>query len=133
MRRNRNFSFLYIHIYFYYLCAYSIIKVLSDKATRLIAGSHFTLAITPSLYGLVSQVIPQACPFYLSISQPGGDDGTRTRDFRLAKAALSQLSYIPGIFHGMVGLTGFEPVTPALSAQCSNQLSYRPAGLDLSN
>ena len=26
-----------------------------------------------------------------------------------------------------VGLTGFEPLTPALSAQCSNQLSYRPA------
>ena len=25
----------------------------------------------------------------------GGDDGTRTRDFCLAKAALSQLSYIP--------------------------------------
>jgi hypothetical protein len=27
-----------------------------------------------------------------------------------------------------VGLTGFEPVTPALSAQCSNQLSYKPRG-----
>jgi hypothetical protein len=27
---------------------------------------------------------------------------------------------------GMVGLTGLEPVTPALSRQCSNQLSYRP-------
>jgi hypothetical protein len=27
---------------------------------------------------------------------------------------------------GRVGLTGFEPVTPALSAQCSNQLSYKP-------
>jgi hypothetical protein len=27
---------------------------------------------------------------------------------------------------GLVGLTGFEPVTPALSAQCSNQLSYKP-------
>ena len=26
----------------------------------------------------------------------------------------------------MVGLTGLEPVTPALSRQCSNQLSYRP-------
>ena len=26
----------------------------------------------------------------------------------------------------MVGLSGFEPLTPALSAQCSNQLSYRP-------
>ena len=24
----------------------------------------------------------------------------------------------------VVGLTGFEPVTPALSAQCSNHLSY---------
>jgi hypothetical protein len=55
-----------------------------------------------------------------------GDEGTRTPDFRLAKAALSQLSYIPIIFPGVVGLTGFEPVTPALSAQCSNQLSYRP-------
>jgi hypothetical protein len=29
--------------------------------------------------------------------QSGGDEGTRTPDFRLAKAALSQLSYIPGI------------------------------------
>ncbi len=26
-----------------------------------------------------------------------------------------------------VGLSGFEPLTPALSAQCSNRLSYRPA------
>ncbi len=25
-----------------------------------------------------------------------------------------------------VGLSGFEPLTPALSAQCSNRLSYRP-------
>ena len=57
--------------------------------------------------------------------QPGGDEGTRTPDFRLAKAALSHLSYIPR-FSREVGLTGFEPVTPALSAQCSNQLSYRP-------
>ena len=26
----------------------------------------------------------------------------------------------------MVGMTGLEPVTPALSAQCSNHLSYTP-------
>jgi hypothetical protein len=26
----------------------------------------------------------------------------------------------------MVGLTGLEPVTPALSRRCSNQLSYKP-------
>ncbi len=27
----------------------------------------------------------------------------------------------------LMGLTGLEPVTPALSTQCSNQLSYRPS------
>ena len=57
-----------------------------------------------------------------------GDEGARTPGLRLAKAALSQLSYIPGLkVIREVGLTGFEPVTPALSAQCSNQLSYRPS------
>jgi hypothetical protein len=54
---------------------------------------------------------------------PGGDEGTRTPGPRLAKAMLSQLSYIPSF---SVGLKGLEPLTPALSAQCSNQLSYRP-------
>jgi hypothetical protein len=29
----------------------------------------------------------------------------------------------------LVGLGGVEPPTPALSAQCSNQLSYRPTGI----
>ena len=29
----------------------------------------------------------------------------------------------------MVGLIGLEPMTPALSRRCSNQLSYRPAGM----
>ena len=33
----------------------------------------------------------------------------------------------------MVGLTGLEPVTPALSRQCSNQLSYRPFTLIVLN
>ena len=30
---------------------------------------------------------------------------------------------------GMVGLIGLEPMTPALSRRCSNQLSYRPVAL----
>jgi hypothetical protein len=47
----------------------------------------------------------------------------RTGDLRLAKAALSQLSYSP---EGMVGLSGFEPLTSRLSAVRSSQLSYRP-------
>ena len=29
----------------------------------------------------------------------------------------------------MVGLIGLEPMTPALSRRCSNQLSYRPRWL----
>ena len=62
---------------------------------------------------------------------PGGDEGARTPDIRLAKAALSQLSYIPSFAAGkVVGLTGFEPVTPVLSGLCSNQLSYRPSQLE---
>ena len=53
-----------------------------------------------------------------------GDEGTRTPDLRLAKAPLSQLSYIP--VGETVGLTGLEPVTSRLSGVRSNQLSYRP-------
>ena len=32
----------------------------------------------------------------------------------------------PPFFLALVGLVGLEPTTPALSTQCSNQLSYRP-------
>ena len=65
----------------------------------------------------------------------GGDSGARTRSLRLAKPALSQLSYIPesagrsrdGYGLGsMVGLSGLEPLTSRLSGVRSNQLSYRP-------
>ena len=36
----------------------------------------------------------------------------------------SRFRYIPNV--KMVGLIGLEPMTPALSRRCSNQLSYRP-------
>ena len=87
----------------------------------------------------VSPIVQSSVPAHC------GDEGARTPNLRLAKAALSQLSYIPGRSAGclapgaklslgsgcsapgtLMGLTGFEPVTPALSAQCSNRLSYRP-------
>ena len=62
----------------------------------------------------------------------GGDEETRTPDPLLAKEMLFQLSYVPvelcdsvgplwGL--GMVGVSGLEPETSALSGQCSNQLS----------
>ena len=54
----------------------------------------------------------------------GGDEETRTPDPLLAKEMLYQLSYVPiapGV--GVVGVSGLEPETSALSGQCSNQLS----------
>jgi hypothetical protein len=68
----------------------------------------------------------------VSLHGSGGDEGTRTPDFCFAKAALSQLSYIPKsipirpplLFRGApVGLSGFEPETFPLSEERSNQLS----------
>ena len=60
-------------------------------------------------------------------SRFGGAGRDRTDDLRLAKAALPQLSYSPvGFGQGLVGLSGFEPLTSRLSAVRSNQLSYRP-------
>ena len=72
----------------------------------------------------------------------GGDEGARTLGLRLAKPALSQLSYIPVLCNNrpsgdsasagavirirVVGLTRFELVTSRLSAGRSDQLSYRP-------
>ena len=40
---------------------------------------------------------------------------------------LYQLSYVPSLDEReMVGVSGLEPETSALSGQCSNQLSYAP-------
>ena len=51
----------------------------------------------------------------------GGAGGIRTPDIRLAKAALSQLSYGPG--SNPVGHSGLEPETSVLSGLRSNLLS----------
>ena len=70
----------------------------------------------------------------------GGADRDRTDDLRLAKPALSQLSYSPlrawpsfalrlplhAGEHRVVGLGRFELPTSRLSGGRSNQLSYRP-------
>ena len=53
----------------------------------------------------------------------GGDEETRTPDPLLAKETLCQLSYVPVRLAVMVGVSGLEPETSALSGQCSNQLS----------
>ena len=57
------------------------------------------------------------------VGSGGGDEETRTPDPLLAKEMLCQLSYVPAPGRVMVGVSGLEPETSALSGQCSNQLS----------
>jgi hypothetical protein len=70
-------------------------------------------------------------------SRRGGADRVRTDDLRLARAALSQLSYSPEPLYNnpegreipaclVVGLGRFELPTSRLSGVRSDQLSYRP-------
>ena len=86
--------------------------------------------------------------YRLLITEPGGARRDRTDDLKLAKLALSQLSYGPSGISGqssaikmfsrspipdyrylnMVGLGRFELPTSRLSSARSNQLSYRPLG-----
>ncbi len=61
--------------------------------------------------------------YSLLFLSPCGDEGIRTPGLRRAKAALSQLSYIPVLPSGCVGLSGLEPETLPLSEARSNQLS----------
>ncbi len=64
-------------------------------------------------------------PFRPLRPKRSGDDRDRTGNLRVANAALSQLSYVPGT----LGALGFEPRTSALSGLRSNQLSYAPGNL----
>src|SRR4051812_17176908 len=81
---------------------------------------------------------------FFFVSPPCGADGARTRGLRLAKPALSQLSYSPRKLQTAkpraaktrsiavvdeVGVLGFEPRTSALSELRSSQLSYTPFSL----
>jgi hypothetical protein len=83
------------------------------RAAREADAPCSTIPFGPSLFVSSSTSLPGS----------GGDEGTRTPDFCFAKAALSQLSYIPTLPQPSVGLSGFEPETFPLSEERSNQLS----------
>ncbi len=79
-----------------------------------------TADAVPSGISLLSRVIPRSS---IRDGSVGGDEETRTPDPLLAKEMLCQLSYVPAPGRVMVGVSGLEPETSALSGQCSNQLS----------
>jgi hypothetical protein len=67
---------------------------------------------------------PELLMLWWSDAMGGGDEETRTPDPLLAKETLYRLSYVPRPGgRVMVGASGLEPETSALSGQCSNQLS----------
>ncbi len=76
-------------------------------------------------YGYLDSITAWFCAVKAILQQVvNGDEGTRTHDLCLAKAPLSQLSYIPKF--SSVGLIRLELMTSRLSGVRSNQLSYRP-------
>ena len=113
-------------LYFYYYCCFrlSIIRHLTDNYSSNISKNK--VPVTP---------------------EPCGAKRDRTVNLRLARAALSQLSYSPliKIIKGRsvqqktkritlnVGLSGVEPLTSRLSGVRSNQLSYRPIWFNFEN
>ena len=74
-----------------------------------------------SVFAVVAQHLSRS-------SRAGGADRDRTDDLKLAKHALSQLSYGPGsvMSRALVGLGRVERPTSRLSGVRSNHLSYEP-------
>jgi hypothetical protein len=74
--------------------------------------------------GETAGIIRYSCLRYRHDVRAGGDEETRTPDPLLAKEMLCRLSYVPApVGWVVVGVSGLEPETSALSGQCSNQLS----------
>ena len=67
-----------------------------------------------------------ARPRNTEIQRYSGAERDRTDDLRLAKPALSQLSYSPSRSSISVGQGRLELPTSRLSGVCSNHLSYWP-------
>ena len=115
------------------VCGYPELIAAYHVLRRLSAPRHppCTLSSLTKLEILLSQRISSLLTrFSCQRSIAGGADRDRTDDLRLARAALSQLSYSPEEVQSghptLVGLGRLELPTSRLSGVRSNQLSYRP-------
>ena len=85
-------------------------------------GAYYTLCLL-AIQQIFSHSNNNLLTIYeLSVEMAGFEPATFALQRRCSPTELH-----PQDLLGRVGLTGLEPVTPALSAQCSNQLSYKPA------
>ena len=103
-------------------------KTARGPASEPSGGQRLRVRSSRGLPGLFSsdEVRPSQDLFLrlLGSERVGGDEETRTPDPLLAKEMLYQLSYVPQAPRWeVVGVSGLEPETSALSGQCSNQLS----------
>ena len=101
------------------------------KTARGLSSRHGQPVILRGLFGVYPIFTWLVCVWRSVRSairrrEGGGDEETRTPDPLLAKEMLFRLSYVPSLLDEsslMVGVSGLEPETSALSGQCSNQLS----------
>jgi hypothetical protein len=103
------------------LCGWRLQLVDNPSLHRSFSGAHANqrLVRIPRMFTISS------CPSSVQATHKrGGAEGIRTPDLRLAKAALSQLSYGPAPTG--VGQPGIEPGTSVLSGLRSSRLSYWP-------
>ena len=83
--------------------------------SRTVRTAHRVLPLlVVSSFGLLHFAISCSQSNHISLHM---DVKERTRFYRAESTVL---------YWKMVGLIGLEPMTPALSRRCSNQLSYRP-------
>ncbi len=94
----------------------------NEPVTRMQLSKN--LRIGPTTAGWIHDI--QRLVEHRATNTQSGADRNRTDDLRLARAALSHLSYSPPTAFTMVGLGRVELPTLPLSGVRSSQLSYRP-------
>ena len=113
----------------------SDVKTLACYAISSITQQFSLFTMSNSATGKPA-TLQQGSRMFQSKRKTGGGERDRTDDLKLAKLALSQLSYAPdnlvgaGLSHTrVVGLGRLELPTSRLSGVRSNHLSYRPSRL----